>query len=240
MTEPNGLTEVLSLALRSQDAERYRVVGELNRRKIKHLYHFTHIDNLESILRFGLRPKTILNDEGISFVETDPDRLDEITQSVSFSLEYPNEWLLKSKIKSFGNKFVMLQLPASLLLSHPFLAFPGNAAGGVFRDHRISNPSEYIGLRGIQNMFLSPHVRNLNKLESNEPTDIQAEVLILSPVGVEQVKTIHVPENIDSVVNFSILFPKVDFHFSCSCDYFQPYVQKPYDHRRFNVSWRVM
>ena len=239
MQEPKELNEVLNLARDSQDEERYSLVGELNRRKIKNLYHFTHIENLESIFKFGFKPKAVLATESIGFVETDSERYDGITQSISFSLEYPNEWLLRHKIRQFGFNFVLLQLPASLLLTHPFLAFPGNAAGGAFREHRLENPTEYIGLRGIQNMFLSPHVRNLNNLESNQPTDIQAEILILKDIAPSNILRIHIPSNISKSINFPMLFPNPEYHLDCDCAFFSPYQHKPYDQRRFHAGWRI-
>jgi hypothetical protein len=240
MQEHRELREVLNLALESQNEERYKLVGELNRRKIKNLFHFTHVDNLESIFKFGLKPKAVLSDESINFIETDNERLDGITQSISFSLEYPNEWLLRHKIRQFGTKFVVLQLPASLLLTHPFLAFPGNAAGGAFLEHRLDNPNEYIGLRGVQNMFLSPHVRNLNNLESNQPTDIQAEILLLRAVDPSAITKVHIPKNIEKSINFPILFPTHSYHLECDCTFFSPFQQKPYDQRRFHSGWRIM
>ncbi len=239
MKEPKELKEVLNLALESQDEERYKLVGELNRRKIKNLFHFTHVDNLESIFKFGFKPKAVLASELINFIETDKERFDGITQSISFSLEYPNEWLLRHKIRQFGFNFVVLELPASLLLSHPFLAFPGNAAGGAFLEHRLENPSEYIGLRGVQNMFLSPHVRNLNNLESNQPTDIQAEILILKDIASSNITRVHIPANIAKTVSSPMLFPTPAYHLDCNCAFFSPYQYKPYDQRRFHPGWRI-
>lgn len=239
MQEPRELREVLDLARESQDEERYNLVGELNRRKVKNLFHFTHVDNLESIFRIGFKPKAVLTSQSIDFIETDKERFDGITQSISFSLEYPNEWLLRHKIRQFGFNFVVLQLPASLLLSHPFLAFPGNAAGGAFLEHRLENPAEYIGLRGIQNLFLSPHVRNLNNLDSNQPTDIQSEILILKDIAASHISKIHIPTNLAKSLNFPMLFPTPEYHLDCDCTFFRPYQYKPYDQRRFHAGWRI-
>lgn len=88
----------------------------IKRKKIDALYHFTHKDNLPSILSKGLLTKKTLEDQNIEYKYNDEKRLEGVKHSLSLSFSHPN-WKMFGKYRNLlgQNDFVVLKISPELL-----------------------------------------------------------------------------------------------------------------------------
>lgn len=88
----------------------------IKRKKIDALYHFTHKDNLSSILLNGLLTKKTLEEQKIEYKYNDEKRLEGIKDSISLSFSHPN-WKMFYKYRCLTNQndWVVLKISPELL-----------------------------------------------------------------------------------------------------------------------------
>lgn len=212
---------------------------ELLNRRITKLFHFTHSSNLKSIMEIGLQTKTYLLQNSIKFIDSDQERLDGVTNSISFSIGKPNTYLLNVKNSKLNHKLVILEIAANNLLTQPFAAFPANAAKSWFREGEYEKISRYVGIKGLRGMYLHPRLRQECAIPSAEPTDVQSEILFFEPVGSRTILRIHVsksfPESdrveIRDLIKLGGLPP---IHGDCDCRIFEKQSGQP---RIYSPDW---
>lgn len=152
-------------------------------RGITHLYHFTQLDNLESIFRYGIVSRDELdNSDTIHGYINDSHRLDGLTDSVSCSIEHINGSLFDAFRKRTRTNWAVIQLKASVLWEMECAFCATNAANNRVR--RL--PVNYLQTeRAFDYMFFeSPFFvsrKDLNR-SNNQPTDPQAEVLVFGTI----------------------------------------------------------
>lgn len=145
------------------------LLASLQNRKIKYLIHFTDIRNLESILQSGLKPRSEMVFG--EFQYCDSQRLDNMENCISLSIEFPNQkflWTLCNKNKE--NSYCIIRLNALKTLidnNYKKYFFQTNAANSIYNNkHR-----EYDKINHFEEMFsgkcLKPYL----------PRDVQAEIL---------------------------------------------------------------
>jgi hypothetical protein len=211
----------------------------LKRKAIKKLYHFTHIANLESILLNGIRTRQYLEFSEIKYQVTDLDRLDNFTESISFSIGEPNRLLLPRKNFDFENQLVLLEVSANTLLTQNFAAFPSNAASGHFQKKILENPERYVGIRSLEGLYLNKDLRNKERLPIDVPTDTQSEVLFFQPIDAEKIQKIHIPANFPLVMRPTVDKLRSDpngpnFELVCECGLFN---RQETGFRRYDIGW---
>lgn len=231
--------EFINTARAAQVRDFGLIAAFLKRKGIKKLFHFTHINNLESILLNGIRTRQYLDISEMTYQVTDPDRLDNFTESISFSIGEPNRLLLPRKNFDFENHLVLLEVSANTLLTQNFAAFPSNAALGHFQDKILEDPDRYIGARGLEGLYLNKDLRNKEWLPIDVPTDTQSEILFFQPIDAEKIQRIHIPANFPLVMR-----PTVDklrsypdgphFELVCECGLFN---RQETGFRRYNIGW---
>ena len=154
------------------------IAAEIKRRGITRLCHFTTIDNLSSILRYGLLSRDHLLQNGLPFHFNDPSRFDGKTSHICLSVEHPNGYLLADykSLSTLVDRFMILVIEPLVMTSAGTLFTPGNAAtSGIQMDS---------GLSGLQRLFSKKFLGRNGKpvvrksQQPSCPTDIQAEVLI--------------------------------------------------------------
>jgi len=59
-------------------------------REIEYVFHFTRIDNLDSILNYGILGRTQLENRAISFQYNDEYRIDRQVSAICCSIGHPN------------------------------------------------------------------------------------------------------------------------------------------------------
>jgi len=212
---------------------------ELRNRKIKRLFHFTHFSNIHSILENGISTKNHLIQNSIPFIDTDKDRLDGITESISFSVSMPNTFLLSLKNHEYQQNLVVLEIAANNLLTQPFAAFPSNAAKSWFGIGEIEKIPRYLGINGLKGLFLNPKLRKECGLSSSEPTDIQSEILFFEPISSKTIIRIHISKFFPEINREAIrnLIRRGDFppiHADCNCGIFERW-NGPI--RIYNLDW---
>ena len=174
-----------------------QIIAFLRERSVRHLVHFTHIDNLTSIVKQGILPRSSVKEKGIV---SDDMRLDGNEEYVCFSLTYPNCLMLYQKRKKSPGQYIILMIDIealSAIKEEDILFFPGNAARSDLRgkgDH---------GKTAIEAMFKDKILsrdgilirREEQRLESQYTTDPQAEVQVKSVIPAKYIRTIYVEDN---------------------------------------------
>ena len=229
----------IEMARKTQVLDFSKIANFLKRNGVTSLFHFTHISNLESILARGLKTRSYLNSKALASQATDPDRLDGFPESISFSIGEPNRLLLPEKNFKFGQQLVLLEVSANTLLTQSFAAFPTNAASGVFRSEILNNPERYLGIRGLNGMYLNVKLRDEARLAKDLPTDTQSEILFFDSIPSSLIQKIHTSPNFpaeSSLVFDSIKlgkrFPELEN--PCQCGLFK---RQEGVYRRYVVGW---
>jgi hypothetical protein len=191
------LAEMISeLAIEARVAVQDDIPRFLAAREISSLFHFTSIKNLESIAANGFMGRESLNNMNLNFTQSDQIRYEPILDGVCFSLSRPNYYMAARKIIS-GHEMVLLELQGlnELLTKYNFVASPGNF-GSPFLKRKIESwPEEFIGGQGLMNLFKNPDIRKKYNIPDFEPTDPQAEIILLDGIPWHFVKKIYFPNS---------------------------------------------
>ncbi len=218
----------------------------LQRRQIKWMFHFTHFSNLESIFQNGILSRVAMQGKNICYEPTDKDRFDGLLGGISISLSFPNYWMLKRKVESKGNIFVIIEISANALLSKRMVAFPSNASRYEFESMVPKHPDDFVGARGLSNLYLNKEVRLRNSLHSSIPTDVQSEIMVFDSIDTHSIRGIHLPSDspplmIEAVEKLRIQSPDLGIDYPCKHSYFdfgRPTSNKPHDGRRWQPDWK--
>lgn len=76
--------------MRGNFVEDIAIQGFVVERKIKYLVHFTRIENLSSIMSYGLIPVASLSERRIDYVNNDLYRIDGFENATCLSIQFPN------------------------------------------------------------------------------------------------------------------------------------------------------
>ena len=221
----------------------------LEARKITSLFHFTSIENLESIATHGFLGRESLNSRNLSFTTSDPIRYEPILDGICFSLSRPNHYMAARKIIS-GHEMVLLELQGldNLLSNYNFISSPGNFGSPKLKQRIQSWPEEFIGGQGLMNLFENLEIREKYNVPDYEPTDPQAEIIVVERVPWVYVKKIYFPnateysvkEKVTKIVRklpqgvvlqsqVSDIFPTIDWKNNL--------VVSEYNERRWSSAW---
>ena len=163
-------------------------------KQIDKLFHFTSISNLESIASHGFLGRDTLISQGINFTLSDQTRYEPILDGICFSLSRPNYYMAAQKIRS-GHQLVLLELNnlEDLLAQYNFIASPGNFGSLYLKKRLQSWPEEFIGGDGLMNLFKNEKIREKYLIPIHEPTDPQAEIILLDAIPWSFVKKVYFP-----------------------------------------------
>lgn len=214
----------------------------LNGRKVDRVLHFTHIENLPSILENGLLNKEELVSRKIPFKVSDQARQDELESGICCSITSPNRLMMQYKIKEFGSMFAVIEMSADVLLFKRFACFPCNAARSDIKALARNVPINYVGVAGLSNLYLNWLGRWASKLEEAQPTDSQSELVIFDTIPLISIRKIHFSphaptEAIDSVKGLADKYEGLNLEFNCQDGFFdaEPYSQ--YAQRNYQLDW---
>jgi hypothetical protein len=221
----------------------------LQARGIEKFYHFTSIENLESIFQHGFLGRNSLEDKNLEYSASDYSRDEPINNGICFSISRPNEYMLLHKISN-GRKLVLLELENVLdaMRSSVFIALPGNFGSHIVKENFQQWPEKFVGGEGLVNLFLNDPLRSKFSLKSHEPTDPRSEIVFLTPVDHKYIKRIISPPDLEYASQEKVrsLISKlpigVEF-VSQSQELFQPLnwkdsaVQSAYFERTWSPAW---
>jgi hypothetical protein len=205
----------------------------LERRKIENFVHFTRLENLQGILRFGLIPAATLERlvPPIPYIRTDKGRVDGIPEASCLSVTHPNHFMFKNK-RADGRGWVVLGFSAAKLLRLPSIFMSTNAAAGG-RKYRLTSSLKYMRSRAtpleFEWMFADDTWLAKLKIEANETADAQAEVMVLETIPPDMLTFIAPYQT--SLPDLEPLFPMCPSHVE--------WLLEPSDRRKRLVSGRV-
>lgn len=149
-------------------------------RNIKHLYHFSALENINSIMQNGILSIDMLRRLNIKYDLNDNFRLDNHNNYISCSIEFPNGILLNNFKSKFGykKKYVIFEIDIDVLNYKFARCCSINAAtmGGNL-------------IVGIDKLFTLYGGYRLNMPESF-PTSEQAEILVKDKIETNYIKKI--------------------------------------------------
>lgn len=146
------------------------------RRGIARVFHFTRVENLESIRAHGLLSRKQLAERGIEALVNDHDRHDGHLDRISVSIGFPNTRLLRAwRAIHPSARWAVLVLRPVVLWDRDCLFCPGNAASRRFR---AMAPEQLRGVAAFERLFeqLAPGDEPAHR--QDWPADVQAEVLV--------------------------------------------------------------
>lgn len=196
---------VTQLAREEFEKARRDIPFFIHSRGITSLFHFTDIQNLESIFVHGLLGREELTKRGLDFRVSDLNRKDPILNGICVSISKPNDYMLARK-RTHGWKLALLELkpPEEILSNHLFVCSPGNFGRNDHRNRILNWPEEYLGGFGLLNLFLNENLRQRYSLGKEEPTDPQAEIIFLESISSSFVSKVILPREPDVSDEFSV------------------------------------
>ena len=213
-----------------KERDRHLLKTIVKQRGIRWLVHFTHINNLQSILDRGIIPREEVEkivDYGIilfdnpqsdykrknnEIVLPDDLRLDGKNTSC-LSIMFPNNKVLWHKRQSYGDKnVVFILLKSDVLWDYNCAFYPINAADRRVRHDPIE---KYQSVEAFEYLF-SDEVNNIKRetnLKPFLPTDVQAEILVFDTINIDYIHKCVLHNNLnDKAVELSIRYPDIVFY----------------------------
>ncbi|MDX7881755.1 DarT ssDNA thymidine ADP-ribosyltransferase family protein [Acinetobacter nosocomialis] len=178
----------------------------INRRKITSVIHFTRVENLDAILTNGVIPRSSLQIG--SFVFNDDIRADGKLGYSSFSISFPNHLMFyRLRNKSTNSKWAILVFNANVLSDFPCLFYPVNAASSTVSRLPLEN---FKGGKALEEMFTHAKDSRESFLLEEDPTDVQAEVMVPERVPMTYLKGC-VLHDTNLVNDYSNKYPTIKF-----------------------------
>ncbi|BCW96357.1 MAG: DarT ssDNA thymidine ADP-ribosyltransferase family protein [Fimbriimonadales bacterium] len=165
------------------------------RREISQIVHFTHIANLETVLRHGLLSIQELQRRNIPYRWNDDQRWDGRPDAICTSITFPNYRMFYRYRQSANGEWIVLAFDSSLLWTRRCAFCWTNAASNNIRFTLSRNIDSLMTPEAFERMFaeeVSGKSRSQLGIPSNYTTDPQAEVLFLEPLPVSQLRAIYV------------------------------------------------
>ena len=169
--------------------EREAIKEYIAARGIHSLYHFTRVENLESILQHGLLSVAELQRQGIRHFYNDSARMDKCPDANCLSISFPNYRVFCRKRKEKVNAiWVVIELDAKILYELDCAFCRTNAARS---DIAALSLDERRGVGALERMYDEiEHMRG--NIPQSYPTDPQAEVLALENIPPKYIKGVYV------------------------------------------------
>lgn len=174
-------------AARRENTRRAAIRKFIEERGIKNLVHFTHIDNLSSIMNFGLLSRTYLersHDRKLARFNDDL-RIDGHKNAISLSISFPNYKLFFKWSHNEREDWVVLSIKPDVLWEKESLFFPTNAASNKNRSAAKTYARSVESLYSLFGDYQDSDrqiSRKLLNLSADLPTNPQAEILVFSPI----------------------------------------------------------
>ncbi len=154
-------------------------------RGIKHLVHFTKIENIDGIVSNGLRGRNYLDSKFYKYLFNDSIRLDKFPTSSCLSVSFPNNKMFyKYRMQDKSVDWVVLLIDPSVLWENECAFCHKNAAGSTVRSKSLS---KLMSFSSFQSMFYEDESRTC--LDDNLTTDPQAEILCFEKIPLEKILT---------------------------------------------------
>ena len=164
--------------------------------KIKAIYHFTNISNLESIMKYGICNRKYMNENKINYEYTDANRFDKQIDCISLSINQANKSMLMSKTNKFYNDWIIIELDAEQIINNFYneICYCKNNAASSEMINLLKNNKEYLkSVSAFKNMF------------ENNKNYSQGELLLEGNIPFEFVTNIYVKSLQEKLIVYEIL-----------------------------------
>lgn len=207
---------------REQEKEKMKQI--IQKREIKHLFHFTPIENLDYILKDGLKSRELIEQERNKYPDAifpDKVRADRRINGICLSISFPNHSMFYSHRMQFDSEWVVILLDINLILEindRQIYFFQTNSANKIFinsndKDLETADAFEALFADSVKNKIDSCLDRPPD-LPKKYPTDVQAEVMITNYIERDYIR--YVVFNNESLMKTVHKEWQKDYKFCCS------------------------
>jgi hypothetical protein len=174
----------------------------IQKHNIRHLCHFTAIQNFKSICDKGILSRKDLERLKINYVCTDINRYDNQIDKISLSISFPNYKMFYKKRCDIKNHWVIILLKPELLCDKDLESFffKNNASSSQMIS-KYKYDSEYFkSPEAFESMFSKSNILKHSSYTINS----QAEILVKGSIGIKYIQMIIVKDYTDKEVLESI------------------------------------
>lgn len=165
-----------------------KIICEAEGRGIEYLVHFTDLSNLKSILSHGLLTRECLNKLKLDYNYNDEERIDGVENSISTSITSPNyKMFYPIRLKDASRDWAVLIINAEKVLKLECAFCKTNAASNSVRFLPIEYRKTHAAFNEMFSEIPSFYSRRQMELAEFEPTDPQAEVLVMENIPVSYI-----------------------------------------------------
>lgn len=166
---------------------------ELLKRDIKHLCHFTPLQNVPSILKHGLLPRSSLGKIIPKPLLNDNERWEQQLGASCLSISFPNyKMFFGCRERHKDRQWAVLLISTDVLTTNVCGFYFSNASRSCFERVRPQLYQTMEAFRGLFAASVETGIRSSN-IPSFYTTDPQAEVLIFGGIAPETILSIQVP-----------------------------------------------
>lgn len=179
-------------------SECQQVSSILKERNIFELIHFTHVENLPTILEFGLLP---LEDQKTYYISSHhSDASNHFRDAISLSISFPNFKMFYAKHLGMTSDWAVITLSPDILFENRSKVLFCYENAARFMYEIPEDPEKFIGPKAFNRMFCKNLPTYTSKsvsreelaIPSNYTTDPQAEILYHGKIPVSKIEKIQV------------------------------------------------
>lgn len=213
-----------------------KIEDYLDSQNITELIHFTSMDNLSTILQYGLLSVANQEKMGLKSIRSDPGN--QLIDFISLSISFPNYLMLWNKLHHLDINWIMLTVSPNILVKkyHDVLYCPHNAT--KYLKYIFNYQEQLKGIVGLQRLFsdrittkAGEKTRTDLALSDNFPSNPQAEVLVKECISAEHITGILAPSN-DVLKDIEILIKSRNLNISSS------YSREYFSYRHDYAYWK--
>ncbi len=156
---------------------------EVQKREIKHVLHFTKIENLPSIIQNGLLPRANLDSCNIAYHHNDEIRVDYCENASCLSISFPNYKMFYSyRMNDASQEWTVISLSPRLLWEKDCAFCYSNAASFDISSIQIADRKKPEAFLKMFDEFEEYPKRSELRIKNCCPTNPQAEVLVFEVI----------------------------------------------------------
>lgn len=202
--------------------DKEKILVAARERRIEHFIHFTNALNLPNILSYGLCSKECLEYRGIDYNYNDDWRLDNLSNSISVSVTSPNyKMFYFLRCNEPSKNWVVLVLDAKQILDLDCAFCYTNAANNCISSIPIEKRKTFEAFESMFEERENQASRQELKLDSNETTDPQAEVLVFESIPVSAIQYA-LFNNHQVMSQYSPMLINANIYYTCDAGYYGP------------------
>ena len=154
--------------------------------ELPYLVHFTHIGNIESIFKRGLLPRSKVDELSENVVTNDSYRHDRRENTISISIAHPNDAMFY-KYRENDADWCVIAIKRSILWKLNCLFLKYNAADARMSILENEALSTFSAFKAMYDEDENLDSREDQCLKPFDPTDKQAEILVLENIPLKYI-----------------------------------------------------